>query len=92
MGLPSGTELGPYKILSAIGAGGMGEVYEAYDNKLGRNVAIKVLPEAFANDAEAKELAERYGAVSLLDKMSLCSEMIPAIMRFSNNLHFSASA
>jgi serine/threonine-protein kinase len=50
MSLPTGALLGPYKILSAIGAGGMGEVYEAHDNKLGRNVAIKVLPEAFAHD------------------------------------------
>jgi serine/threonine protein kinase len=52
MRLPAGTLLGPYEILHAIGAGGMGEVYEAHDNKLDRNVAIKVLPEAFAHDRE----------------------------------------
>src|ERR1700722_384727 len=47
-----GTKLGPYEIASAIGAGGMGEVYQAHDTKLGRDVAIKVLPEAFAHDPE----------------------------------------
>jgi eukaryotic-like serine/threonine-protein kinase len=52
MSLASGTKLGPYEITGAIGAGGMGEVYRARDAKLGRDVAIKVLPEAFARDAE----------------------------------------
>jgi eukaryotic-like serine/threonine-protein kinase len=52
MALATGTKLGSYEILSAIGAGGMGEVYEAHDTKLGRNVAIKVLPAAFVNDPE----------------------------------------
>ena len=52
MGLATGTILGPYESLSAIGAGGMGEVYEARDDKLGRNVAIKILPEAFAHDSD----------------------------------------
>src|SRR6202049_965638 len=47
-----GTRLGSYEILSAIGAGGMGEVYQAHDPKLGRDVAIKVLPEAFAHDPD----------------------------------------
>ena len=42
------TRLGPFEILSALGAGGMGEVYRARDTKLDREVAIKVLPEAFA--------------------------------------------
>jgi len=52
MALASGTKLGSYEIASAIGAGGMGEVYQAHDAKLGRDVAIKVLPEAFAHDAD----------------------------------------
>src|SRR5262245_35707922 len=52
MPLSAGTRLGPYEILSALGAGGMGEVYRARDTKLDRTVAIKILPEAFAADAE----------------------------------------
>jgi Tol biopolymer transport system component len=52
MPLAAGTKLGTYEVRSAIGAGGMGEVYQAHDTKLGRDVAIKVLPEAFAHDAE----------------------------------------
>src|SRR6202049_3989128 len=52
MALASGTRLGSYEVLSLIGAGGMGEVYHAHDTKLGRDVAIKVLPEAFAHDPE----------------------------------------
>jgi eukaryotic-like serine/threonine-protein kinase len=50
--LTPGTRLGPYEILSAIGAGGMGEVYKARDTRLDRTVAIKILPEAFAADAD----------------------------------------
>jgi serine/threonine protein kinase len=50
--LNTGTKLGFYEITAAIGAGGMGEVYQAHDSKLGRDVAIKVLPEAFAHDPE----------------------------------------
>jgi len=50
--LPSGTRLGGYEIISPLGAGGMGEVYRARDTRLNRQVAIKVLPAAFANDPE----------------------------------------
>src|ERR1700730_5534757 len=52
MPLSTGTKLGTYEVLSAIGAGGMGEVYQAHDSNLRRDVAIKVLPEAFAHDAD----------------------------------------
>jgi eukaryotic-like serine/threonine-protein kinase len=52
MALQPNERVGPYEILSAIGAGGMGEVYQAHDTKLGRDVAVKVLPEAFAHDAD----------------------------------------
>jgi eukaryotic-like serine/threonine-protein kinase len=52
MALVPGTKLGPYEIQSPLGAGGMGEVYRARDSRLGRDVAVKVLPEAFARDAE----------------------------------------
>src|SRR6185295_3677105 len=52
MALSAGTRLGPYEIVSAIGAGGMGEVYRARDGKLNRDVALKVLPAAFVLDPD----------------------------------------
>nr|MDP9195038.1 protein kinase [Acidobacteriota bacterium] len=52
MSLQSGYRLGSYEIVSAIGAGGMGEVFRARDTRLNRDVAIKVLPAAFAHDKE----------------------------------------
>jgi eukaryotic-like serine/threonine-protein kinase len=52
MALPAGTRVGPYEIVSPLGAGGMGEVYRARDGKLKRDVALKVLPETFAGDPE----------------------------------------
>ena len=59
MSLPPGSTLGPYKILAPIGAGGMGEVYRARDAKLGREVAIKVLPEEFTQHPQKLARFER---------------------------------
>jgi len=59
MMLAAGTELGPYKILAPIGAGGMGEVYRARDARLGRSVAIKILPAALSADSDRLRRFER---------------------------------
>ena len=52
MSLAAGRQLGSHEIVGLLGAGGMGEVYRARDTKLNRDVAIKILPDAFASDAE----------------------------------------
>src|SRR6267378_5348983 len=59
MGLSAGTRLGPYEIQAPLGAGGMGEVYRARDTKLGRDVAIKILPEVFTSNPERLARFER---------------------------------
>ena len=74
MTLSAGTKLGPYEILAPIGAGGMGEVYRARDSKLGRDVAIKVLPERFAADADSLARFEREArAVAALSHPNILS-------------------
>ena len=74
MSLTSGARLGPYEILSPIGAGGMGEVYKAKDTRLDRTVAIKVLPEHLAESPERKERFEREAtAISQLNHPHICT-------------------
>ncbi len=63
MPLNTGTRLGSYEVLAPVGAGGMGEVYRARDTKLGREVAIKILPDAFARDPERLARFEREAQV-----------------------------
>src|SRR5262245_15743429 len=74
MPLPAGTALGPYEILSPVGAGGMGEVYRARDRRLDRFVAIKVLPEHLAADPDLRDRFEREArAVSSLNHPHICT-------------------
>ena len=63
MPVPIGTRFGAYEIVSAVGAGGMGEVYRAHDTNLGRDVAIKVLPDVFAADTDRLARFEREARV-----------------------------
>src|ERR1700693_5793784 len=74
MSLNAGTRLGPYEILSAIGAGGMGEVYKARDTRLDRTVAIKVLPTHLAGRAELRERFEREAkTIARLNHPHICA-------------------
>src|SRR5207245_1652428 len=63
MPLVPGNKLGPYEIVKPLGAGGMGEVYRARDKRLGRDVALKVVPDAFASDAQRMARFEREAKV-----------------------------
>src|SRR5689334_9588906 len=73
MALTSGTKLGPYEIQSALGAGGMGEVYRARDTRLERTVAIKILPAHLSSSSELKTRFEREArAVSSLNHPHIC--------------------
>jgi serine/threonine protein kinase/Tol biopolymer transport system component len=73
MSLPIGTKLGPYEVLSPLGAGGMGEVYRARDSRLGRDVAIKVLPDRLSS-VEARQRFEREAkTISQLSHPHICA-------------------
>jgi eukaryotic-like serine/threonine-protein kinase len=73
MGLVPGAKLGPYEILSPLGAGGMGEVYRARDTRLDRTVAIKILPTHLSNNAEARQRFDREArTISGLSHPNIC--------------------
>jgi eukaryotic-like serine/threonine-protein kinase len=74
MTLPAGSRLGPYEILSAVGAGGMGEVYKAKDTRLERTVAVKVLPSHLSENAEFRQRFEREAkTISQLSHPHICT-------------------
>src|SRR6202171_1706695 len=74
MSVNAGTRLGPYEILSAVGAGGMGEVYRAKDTRLDRIVALKILPDHLADRAELRERFEREAkTISSLNHPHICT-------------------
>ncbi len=73
MTIRPGTRLGPYEVVSPIGAGGMGEVWKARDPRLGRDVAIKVLPETFAADADRlRRFEQEARAIASLNHPHIC--------------------
>jgi eukaryotic-like serine/threonine-protein kinase len=74
MALTSGTKLGPYEIVSPLGAGGMAEVYRARDTRLDRTVAIKILPSHLSDNPEAKQRFDREArAISSLNHPNICT-------------------
>jgi eukaryotic-like serine/threonine-protein kinase len=74
VGLANGTKLGPYEILAPLGAGGMGEVYRARDTRLGRDVAIKVLPAHLSSNPDLRQRMEREArSISSLNHPHICT-------------------
>src|SRR5438477_8578250 len=73
MALAAGDKLGPYEILAPIGKGGMGEVYRARDPRLHREVAVKVLPQAFATENARERFQREARAASALNHPNICA-------------------
>ena len=89
MALTSGARLGAYEIRSAIGVGGMGEVYRAHDTKLHRDVALKILPELFASDPDPSAGSGSSRARSRDDRLARFEReaQVPASLNHPNRVH-----
>src|ERR1051325_2106911 len=85
MRIAKGTILGPYEIVAHIGAGGMGDVWRARDKRLGRDVAVKVLPEFAAGDAEIRRFEQEARAAGALNHPGLVT--IYDVGRTDNSPH-----
>src|ERR1019366_4783322 len=72
MTLQPGDKFGPYEVLMPIGKGGMGEVWKAHDPRLNRDVAVKVLPQAFATEAAQERFQREARAASALNHPNIC--------------------
>jgi predicted Ser/Thr protein kinase len=88
-GLPAGQQIGPYKILSQLATGGMGEVYLAHDHRLGRKIALKLLPADFARDQHrVRRFSQEARAASALSHPNVC--VIHEVGKTTDGRHFIA--
>ena len=92
MTLNPGTKLGPFEILAPLGAGGMGEVYRARDSRLGREVAIKVLPGRLSSDPQRlRRLQQEAQAAGALNHPNILTIYDIGLTSHARNLHFRLS-
>jgi eukaryotic-like serine/threonine-protein kinase len=89
MALTNGTRLGPYELIAPLGAGGMGEVYRAKDSRLSREVALKVLPETFASDADRLERFQR--EAKILSALNHPNLLVVYDVGVQDSIHFLVS-
>jgi hypothetical protein len=98
MSIAPGTRIGPYEVVSPLGKGGMGKVYRARDSRLGRDVAVKLLPDVFASDPDRRARFEReaqmlaalnhshiaaiYGIEESSERRALVLERMPVVIGF----------
>lgn len=87
MTLGAASRVGPYQIVGSLGAGGMGEVYRATDPRLGRDVALKVLPEIFARDQERMARFEREAKVlASLNHPNIAALQVNMVLHWNEEL------